>query len=343
MATIKRKGQGIQFVLPPTDVQEPEAPAAPVEEVTRAPRTGVGLVTASVFEGRRLQDQVAQLEQQKAELLKSQGAQRLDPNSIAESRWANRHPDAFDTQDFADLRAEIAAAGGNVQPIKVRPLKGAKPGEPQYEIVFGHRRRRACADLRMPVWAIVEDLDDRSLFEQMDRENRHRRDLSAFEQGQMYLRALDEGLYPSMRQLAEAVGSDIGRVSRAVAVVKLPPEVIAAFPSPISITYPWVTALSKAAEKDAAELISRAKAIAEDERRPEASEVFKALVSTGKVGAAAPAHKFKMGKTVGELRLDATGKLATLQLPASALPPERWKAFEKLVKDFVAASGDKPV
>ena len=38
------------------------------------------------------------------------------------SAWANRHDDSYQDADFLALKADIAEAGGNVQPIKVRPL-----------------------------------------------------------------------------------------------------------------------------------------------------------------------------------------------------------------------------
>ena len=71
---------------------------------------------------------------------------------IKPSKWANRHEASFLTAEFEELKAEIAAAGGNVQPIKVRPvevLNGSTPStDTTYELIFGHRRHRACAGPR---------------------------------------------------------------------------------------------------------------------------------------------------------------------------------------------------
>jgi hypothetical protein len=39
---------------------------------------------------------------------------------IRPSKWANRHDMSFETTDFAELKAEIESAGGNVQPVRVR-------------------------------------------------------------------------------------------------------------------------------------------------------------------------------------------------------------------------------
>ena len=160
-----------------------------------APGTMMGFLTAqssAIQEAEQLKERVKELE----------GAaplRRLDPSAIKPSKWANRHEASFATAEFEQLRAEISAAGGNVQPIKVRPLRvlngSTPPPEGCFELIFGHRRHRACLELGIPVLAAVEEASDVSLFEQMERENRGRKNLSAWEQGGIIRKRLDEGLY----------------------------------------------------------------------------------------------------------------------------------------------------
>ncbi|WP_298236335.1 ParB/RepB/Spo0J family partition protein [uncultured Azohydromonas sp.] len=232
------KGKGLKFDLPPVGVS-PAAPAAQSEPVT-----GVMRHAGLAQELHSLRAQVQQLEGER-------GAQALDARLVRPSRWANRHAVSFEDEDFAELKAEIAGAGGNVQPIKVRPLRepGADDGA-RYEIVFGHRRHRACLELGLPVLAVVSELDDRALFAEMDRENRSRKNLSAYEQGVMYRRALKEGLFPSQRMLAVAVGADSGNVSRAIKVAELPEEILAAFGSPLAVQFAWASDLTDALQRD---------------------------------------------------------------------------------------------
>ena len=64
----------------------------------------------------------------------------------------------------------------------------------------------------------------------MERENRERQDLSPWEQGMMYRRALDLGLFTSNRALATALGIDHSNVGKSLALARLPDEVVAAFP-----------------------------------------------------------------------------------------------------------------
>jgi ParB family transcriptional regulator, chromosome partitioning protein len=118
----------------------------------------------------------------------------IDPNLIIRSKWSNRLEQSYQNQDFTNLKTEIANSKGNIQPIKVRPLAGS-PG--MFEIVFGHRRHQACLETGNQVLAIIEDVNEESLFIEMDRENRQRADLRPYEQGVMYKRAIDEGMVTS--------------------------------------------------------------------------------------------------------------------------------------------------
>lgn len=163
---------------------------------------------------------------------------KIDPNEIIPSQYANRHEDSFSGADFEALKQEISASGGNVQPIKVRPITSGQH-EGKFEVVFGHRRHKACLELGIPVFALIDPLNDRGLFVEMDRENRQRADLRPYEQGEMYRRALSLGLFPSMRQLAEEIGVPVSQVSRAHQIASLPAEILAAFSSPLDIQFRW--------------------------------------------------------------------------------------------------------
>jgi ParB family chromosome partitioning protein len=181
---------------------------------------------------------------------------KMDPRTIRPSRWANRHASSFATSEFAGLKADIAHAGGNVQPILVRPLKGE---EGQFELVFGHRRHRAALELGIPVLASiwVEELGDAALFAAMDRENRERADLSNYEQGVMYQRALEEQLFPTQRQLAENLGVSHTWVRKALMVAQLPSAVVECFRSPLEISFRHAEQINAAMEKDRRGVLKR--------------------------------------------------------------------------------------
>lgn len=205
---------------------------------------------------------------------------RLDPKEIRPSHWFNRQESSFSTPEFQRLKQEIQDAGKNVQPIKVRPVDDGA-----YEIVFGHRRHRACLESGIPVWAIIESFDaGPRQWEEMERENRGRQDLTPYERGVQYKQALDQGLYPSTRRLARAIDVDVSLAAKLVKFANLPVEIVDAFRSPNEIHVNWVGKLSDSVDRDREGLIRRAEAargMSDTERTGKA--VFAALTGHGGV------------------------------------------------------------
>jgi len=253
----------------------------------------------------------------------------LDPATVRASRWANRHQDSYADAAFAELKAEVAAAGGNVQPACVRPvLNGSTPVRDAalagsgpvvvYELVYGHRRHRACLDLGLPLQALIVDLDDRELFETMERENRARKNLSAWEQGRTYRRALDEGLYPSQRRLSEALGVDVSLVSKSLSLARLPDAVVEAFPSPLDIQFRWAQPLAEALQRDPDGVLARAQGLQEAAGQGGATrtaqqvmKVLLGLVDAPVLNRSTPGHRVIHG-TAGRQALlshDARGRV----------------------------------
>lgn len=246
----------------------------------------------------------------------AEAVRALDPRSIRVSRWANRHADAFADAAFEELKTEIASAGGNVQPASVRRIAdapaaaGAGPAV-VYELVYGHRRHRACLELGLPLKAMVVEASDRELFEAMERENRSRKNLSAWEQGNMYRRALDEGLYPSQRKLAEALGVDVSLVSKSLSLARLPDAVVSAFPSPLEIQFRWAQPLAEALQRDPDAMLARAATLRASPAPRTAAQVFAVL--TGTAGSAARGTGVLNGSTPGRrLIRGAAGRQADL-------------------------------
>lgn len=269
-------------------------------------------------------------------------ARPIDPRLVRASKWANRHEDAFRTPEFFALKEEIKAAGGNVQPIKVRPIASrpagaADIGSARYEAVFGHRRLRACLELGMPVLALIEDATDRELFEAMERENRGRQNLSAWEQGTMYRRALDEGLYPSMRKLSEDLGVDVSLVSKSVALARLPEAVIAAFPSPLQIQFRWAQPLAEALQKDPDALIARARGLAG--QGLDAQRAFRRLTGTEAPSRSiGPGEEIRVsGRRVASMARDAAGRVTVVFEKGIALDAARQERLVRFLEQLLTA------
>ena len=303
-----------------------------------APGTMMGFLTAqsgAVQEAEALKARVKLLEEEAP-------LRKLDPSAIRPSKWANRHEASFRTAEFQELKAEIAAAGGNVQPIKVRPLAvlngSTPPGGPTFELIFGHRRHRACAELGLPVLATIEEASDVSLFEQMERENRGRKNLSAWEQGTMYRRALDDGLYSSLRRLAEGLNVDVSLVSKSVSLARLPDDVVAAFESPLDIQFRWAAPLTDALQKDPDGTLARARAIAEARGNLSAAAILSKLVGNPESAAGRSASQVltisKAGKVAAKLTADAKGR-ALVRFEVGALPESKRRALVKVIEDLL--------
>jgi ParB family chromosome partitioning protein len=279
MSKFKDRAASIRFdedgeAAAPAPAAQPEPVAAP-----RSPRTGMGLIAASITMGRDLETENNSLKEKLASFDGASVARRLDPKLIRPSAWANRNEASFATESFQALKQDIADHGGNEQAIKVRPLTGGRDRQgAEYEIVFGHRRHRACLELGIEVLAIVEDTSDVELFVGMERENRHRDDLSAWEQGVMYKRALDSKLFPSMRQLASSISRDVADVSRAIVLADLPSEIIGAFGSPLELQFRWATPLRQAMDRSADAVMATARRLSKESPRRPGKAVFEALV-----------------------------------------------------------------
>lgn len=283
---------------------QPAAPVSPTKQKPFSadavggeppkPRTGIGRMGLALIERdayrEQLEERAKQAEAQvdalgsrvddlESDLRAWNGAlpvRKIDPKRIKRSSFANRIEESFKGPEFASLKADIASSGGNVQPIKVRELAAGK-----YEIVFGHRRHQACLELGLDVLAIVETLTAEAHFIEMLRENQAREDLSPFETGLMYRQAKQVFKIQDSKLLAQRLSVSESQVSRAIKLVDLPPEIIAAFPSRLELQYNWATSLNKALKKDRDALIAEAKRIArirdEGGSRLSSKDVLKAL------------------------------------------------------------------
>jgi len=318
---------------PPADAKAPDV----------APRkfTGVGSVMAAITREAEVSSELlgarAELSEAKAQLAQFDGAvlvRPLDTALIKRSRWANRSEAEFQTADFRQLKEEISNAGGNVQAIKVRVFDGQTPS---YEIVYGHRRYQACLELGLPVNAVVvERMSDTELFAEMDRENRARKNLSAWEQGRMYDDALKSGLFSSVRKLSESLGVNLSDASRAIQLAKLPKEVIGAFASPLDLQVRWAKPLADALQADPDGVLARARTLAKAREGLDAGEVCNRLIGKGASTQPTSVAVHAGAKQVALLKLGSKGRAAVEIFPGM-LNPERYDEFVKHLASFFKA------
>lgn len=320
---------------------------------TARPATGVGMVMGAIAGNseleRKLSETQASLDQASQRLTEYEGAEvvrKLDPASIRRSRWANRDEQNFAGSDWDAFKAELQSAGGNVEPIKVRrvidgqspPANASASPTTEFEIVFGHRRHQACLELGLPVNAVVVDaMEDRALFAEMDRENRQRANLSAWEQGRMYNHALKEGLYPSIRRLAEELHVNFSDASRCCKLAQLPDAVVQAFPSPLVLQVRWAKPLADAIQKDPDGVLERARALHAERGKLTSAQVIERLLNESSNNPKSSIAIHANGQQAASLKMGPKGR-AVVEFEAGALEPSRHDALVKLIADFLNAS-----
>lgn len=266
----------------------------------------------------------------------------IDPAKVRRSRWANRHQASLEGAEYEVLKQDIASAGGNVQPIKVRRISEEAF---EYEIVFGHRRHHACLELGLPVLALIDNVSDTDLFVEMDRENRARKDLSPYEQGTMYRRALDERLFLSNRKLAEAIGADLSAVGKALALASLPQPVLDAFSSPLELQYRWAKPLVDALEADRQGVLDRALRLKSSAAKLSAKSVLERLLGdlpspADATGPAMPVAILVGDTRAGVVKIDAKGR-AIVEVNAAPVTPDLLAVLAKTVESFLARRRSK--
>lgn len=280
---------------------------------------------------RESNDKIALLEKRLENFQGALPVRAIPPDQVLPSPWANRISDSLSSADFERLKADIAGSGGNVQPIKVRPV----PGQPdRFEIVFGHRRHRACMDLGIPVRAVIDTVDDRTLFKEMERENRERANLSPWEQGCMYRRALDQGLFGSINELASELGVDKGNVSRALRLAQLPDAVVQAFRSPLDLQYRWAKLLSDAIDKDAAGVMERAGSLASQTIKfTDPKAILAALLGDDRTTTGDVVEEIVVGDRRAEIHV-RDGRI-DIRLPKGVLTRKNREKLRDLIRSFV--------
>lgn len=200
--------------------------------------------------------------------------QRLDPRDIAPSRWHARQGNAFKTASFAALKDSLAHTAGNLVPVYVRP-----EGD-RFVLAYGVLRQRACADLGLPVLAIVDpQMTEHQLVGAMLAEAQGGTPLSSYELGVTVQSMLDAGLLPSRRRAAEHLGLMLKDLSGALAIANLPAAVLAAFDCPTQIRIPWAPKLLAVFERDPAGFPQRVVQARAERVRPDPRALFLALTA----------------------------------------------------------------
>jgi ParB family chromosome partitioning protein len=143
----------------------------------------------------------------------------LSPNDIAPNAAQPRM--TFVQEDLDELVASIREVGV-LQPIVVRPIIDAAPGQPQYELVMGERRLRASKLLGLQnIPAVVKNTADDAMLRDALLENLHRANLNPLEEASAYQQLLaDFGI--TQDELAIKIGRSRPQITNTIRLLRLP-------------------------------------------------------------------------------------------------------------------------
>lgn len=142
--------------------------------------------------------------------LQENAVQEIDPGLIEDAGFEDRL--GQDSAAFAQLKESLSTYGQQV-PVLLRP-HATRQG--RYEIVYGRRRLKALRELRMPVKAMVRQLDDHALVMAQGQENTSRQDLSFIEKASFAAQLQDAGY--DRATIAAALSTDQPMLSRMLRV-----------------------------------------------------------------------------------------------------------------------------
>ena len=143
----------------------------------------------------------------------------IKPELIDETSFRDRDESGFGDEAFARLQSDIAK-NGQIAPVAVR---AATENKDRYEVIFGHRRVRACRSLGKDVRAIVLNADDHAVLHRMLVENALREDISPLEKARHYKLVMDSGV-TDRRGLAEILRVSPQQISNITALAAIPDD-----------------------------------------------------------------------------------------------------------------------
>jgi ParB/RepB/Spo0J family partition protein len=148
------------------------------------------------------------------------GVQKIQLALIDDSPYQPRKE--YDPE-LIDALATTMNTAGHAEPIRVR-----KKPDGRYELISGHRRKRAALSLGwVEIDAFVEEKDDRRAKTETMLAAIGSHGLSDFEIAGLLKEALDDGMVSTQRQLSAWSGLNVSKVNACLQMLQLPPSILA--------------------------------------------------------------------------------------------------------------------
>ena len=167
-------------------------------------------------------------------------------------RWAGRFAGLDDGAEF-DALVDSILREGQIAPALLRPHP-EQPGK--FELVYGHRRHRACAKLGRPLRAIVRPMDDETAVTFLSRENSQHAPPSFIERARQADKLLKDTGW-TVQFTADVLGVQRSEVSRYRMVMTLPERLVLQIGGDPTIGRPtWLNLETLWRDKEARERIT---------------------------------------------------------------------------------------
>ena len=306
------------FALSTSEADQAPAPRPRSQPVARV---GAGVIGATQRTLSDIRDERDRLQA----LVAAGGGLELDPTAIDPSPFPDRLPDDTDSA-FEEFKKLIGQEGQKIS-IQVRTHPEA-PG--RYQIVYGHRRWRACRDLGIRVKAILTELTDAELVVAQGIENAARQDLSWIERALFVDRMDKAGIKP--RDIRAALSVDDPELARLRQVCRaIPVDLIEAIGRAPKVGRPrWVELATSVAGQNG--LVSRIRQTLSDDKVSglPSDERFNRVLSIIKTKTDAPRDRIELKSPGGKIVARASFAPGQVKLTVDRASSD---AFSDFLKD----------
>jgi ParB family chromosome partitioning protein len=145
--------------------------------------------------------------------------------------------------DISELAKSIKS-NGQQEPVLIRECKNPV-NNIKYEVIFGHRRWKACLLCEQPLFAILKNISDKDAAIAQKEENQNRENLSDYARAFNYRKLLDSKIFSTQSELAAHLGIPKNTLAVLLNYTKIPKKLLEAMKTPHMLPQRTATKISQ--------------------------------------------------------------------------------------------------